>query len=212
MKKKIFKQHYSGLWVAEDGEVLVPQSGGNPEHYTYGTKTPDGHMVVGYQGKRYYVHILVAECFLNGNKPIDTKLYAVHHINVNPSDNRVGNLRILTHPAHMKLHTTGEKNYFYGKHYTGEDNPFYGKHHSDETRKKLSEALKGEKHPMYGKFGADNPSSKAIIGTNKMTGEVREFAGIREAERVLGIHHVGISACCKGKQKSAGGWKWAYLT
>ena len=36
----------------------------------------------------------------------------------------------------------------------GEDNPMYGKHHTEETKQKLSEALKGklagEKNPMYG--------------------------------------------------------------
>lgn len=37
---------------------------------------------------------------------------------------------------------SGENNYFYGKHLYGELNGMYGKCHSEETRRKISEALK----------------------------------------------------------------------
>ena len=57
-------------------------------------------------------------------------------------------LIFLTIPEHAKLHSKGEKH------------PMYGKHHSDETRRKMSEALKGENHPFYGKHHSDETRRK----------------------------------------------------
>jgi len=83
----------------------------------------------------------------------------------------------------------GEKNGMYGK--TKDKNPFYGKKHSEETRKKISESLKGiplseehkkkkslsmkgklsgTKNPMYGKCGEDNPNSRL---TQEQANEIR---------------------------------------
>jgi len=36
------------------------------------------------------------------------------------------------------------------------------------------------------------------------------FESIRGAERMTGVCHESISACCKGKRHSAGGFKWSY--
>lgn len=41
----------------------------------------------------------------------------------------------------------GAKNYFYGKHFNGELNPRWGKHCTEETKRRISEALKGHKSP-----------------------------------------------------------------
>lgn len=92
MKKKFFKQHYSGLWVARDGEVFVPKSGKRVAHYTYGNKNSEGYRKVGYKGKQYLVHRLVAEVYIpnfEGKKEVD-------HINTVRTDNRVENLRWVT--------------------------------------------------------------------------------------------------------------------
>jgi group I intron endonuclease len=245
MKEKDFIVHYSGIKVAKDGEIFVPESTTRPQHLTYGSKSGNGYKMVGYKRKRYYVHILVAEVFLNNNKPIE-KDYDVHHLNEDKTDNRVDNLRIITREEHGRLHMKdkkGENHPMYGKHpseetrkklsnshkghivsietriklseaNSGENNPHYGKHLSKEHREKISEANKGkhsgENHPMYGKLGAENPTSKPIIGTNKTTGEIIEFAGVHEAARALGISATHISACCKRKRKSAGGFIWQY--
>lgn len=76
-----------------------------------------------------------------------------------------------------------------------------GRHFSEETRRKLSERLKG----------ANNPCSKPVLQLDKETGEViAEFAGLREAERVTGIHKGHISNVCRGKRKSSGGYYWQY--
>lgn len=71
------------------------------------------------------------------------------------------------------------------------------------------------------KNGINNKSSKAVIGTHIMTGEVLEFYSMIEAERQTGIANQSISNCCRKKQikynngkcytvKSAGGFIWEY--
>lgn len=71
--------------------------------------------------------------------------------------NRPANeLIFLSHSEHISLHKKIEHN--------GKNNPFYDKHHSEETRKKISESLKGklarEKNPMYGKHHSDKTKRK----------------------------------------------------
>ena len=67
------------------------------------------------------------------------------------------------------------------------------------------------KNPPSGniKPGKDNLLSKIVIQLkdNKI---ITEFYGTRDAERYTGIDHRNISACCLGKQKTAGGYKWEY--
>ena len=84
------------------------------------------------------------------------------------------------------------------KIFSGEGNPFYGKHHSDETKKKISDSLKGkyqgEKHPFYGKHHSKeslqkisnsrkSKGGKKIICLN--TGEV--FPTMMDAARWCGL-------------------------
>ena len=178
---KSFIEHYSGIKVANDGEVFVPFIHKYPEHYTFGTKLKSGHLCVSYRGKLYRVHRLVAEVFLNGNKPIDGSIYAVHHINGDKTDNRVENLLIMTHSEHSRLHHI--------------DKTF-----SEETRRKIS----------IMRTGAGNPRSKPTIGINKTTGEIIEFSCTCEASRVLKIKQSHIAECCRGERKSAGGHYWYY--
>ena len=52
---------------------------------------------------------------------------------------------------------------------------------------------------------------KAVYQINKDTGEIiSDFISATEAGRKLGINHTKITNCCRGKQKTAGGFKWAY--
>lgn len=192
-----FYQHYSGLKVSRGGEVMwttTYKTGHQHIWRTYGCLRPDGHRFVGYKGKVYPVHKLVAEVFLNSNQPL-SEGYVVHHIDENPANNIPENLKILTREEHMSLHHTG-------------------KLVSEETRRNLSKSLKGkltgEKHPRYGKFGTESPTSKPVIGINKTTGEKVTFSCAVEAYRKLKIAFQSISACCKGRKKTAGGYYWHY--
>ncbi len=75
------------------------------------------------------------------------------------------------------------------------------------TRKHMS-----ENSAWLGKFGSENPTSKPIVQLSKDGKFIRRWSGAREAQRELGINNGHITACCKGKRKSAGGFKWVYTT
>lgn len=64
-----------------------------------------------------------------------------------------------------------------------------GKTFSEETRKKISEA-----------------KWKKIICIE--TGQV--FKSVKEAGEIIGVFPTNISACCKGKRKTASGFHWKY--
>lgn len=229
MNKKEFRLHeQSGLWVARDGEVFVPQSRTQPAHYTYGSVCGKGYRTVGYKGKNYLVHRLVAEVYIPNpeNKP-----YIDHIIPVSDGGtNDVSNLRWCTHEENCNNELTRQhiseakkgNQYFKGKHHTeetrkkmseamkGEKNHMFGKHPSEETKRKMSEAHKGKKHSEEAIRKTAEAHMKPVIGVNKTTGEIVEFESATEAYIKLGINN--IHACCKGRYKSAGGYVWSYLT
>ena len=102
---------------------------------------------------------------------------------------------------------------------SGKNNPMYGKHLSDETKRKISEALKGEKSPQYGVVYSEeqrqhlseaSPLRKPVVQMSLDGKIVSEFHGVREAGRITGIAYQSISACCKGAKKTAGGFLWKY--
>lgn len=41
--------------------------------------------------------------------------------------------------------------------------------------------------------------------------ELNRFDSFMDAERATKVDHSGISACCRGKQKTAGGFKWSKI-
>lgn len=108
--------------------------------------------------------------------------------------------------------------------FSGERNPNYGRKHTEEARRKMSEANIGH-HPseetrqkislsMMGKFvGRPRPEGsgrhqKKVLCVE--TGEV--FDSIADAARSKGLYNSksNISAVCKGKIKSFGGYHWEY--
>jgi len=110
----------------------------------------------------------------------------------------------------------------------GVKNPMYGKTHTDEVKKRISELTKGVKNPMYGKTHTDevkkriseskkgckqsdemkNKISKPVLQLDKNSQFIKEWCSIIDAEKDLGIYH--ITTCCKGTQKTAGGYIWKY--
>ena len=55
--------------------------------------------------------------------------------------------------------------------------------------------------------------AKPVLQLDKQTGEViRKWECAADVERELGFNHGSISACCHGKLKSAGGFKWQFAS
>ena len=106
----------------------------------------------------------------------------------------------------------------------GERNPMYGKHPSEQTIQKMKESHRGEKNPMYGKVhtkeskdkisqarkgknvGSSHPKARKVICLE--TNEI--YGTIQEASKKTNIHFVCIVHCCKGEQKTTGGFHWKY--
>ena len=84
----------------------------------------------------------------------------------------------------------------------GENNPMYGNHHSEEAKQKISEARKGK----Y--VGENHPRAKAVYCYE--LDEIRLCA--KEWAKELCLYGTSITCCCKGRQKSTGGYHFRYAT
>lgn len=80
--------------------------------------------------------------------------------------------------------------------------------------KKVSKALigkySGENNPMYGKLGKEHPNAKQVIQLTLNGDYIKLWDSMHDIERELGYSHGNIGKCCKGKQKTSNGYKWAY--
>lgn len=57
-----------------------------------------------------------------------------------------------------------------------------------------------------------NPTNKrSVKAINCLTNEIKVFYSVSEASREMGVNGTHITACCKGRQKTAGGYKWSYI-
>lgn len=72
---------------------------------------------------------------------------------------------------------------------------------SIESRKKMSESRKGQKNTHL---------CKKVCQYTKNGEFVKEFQSIMEVEKYYGYANQNISACCRGKHKSAYGFVWRY--
>ena len=120
----------------------------------------------------------------------------------------------------------GEKNHMYGKHPSEETRKklsavHKGKALSEETKRKLSEARKGIacseeakqkiSETLKGKYmGEESPKAKGVVQYDLDGNLIRIWECIAQATRECNITKTGITSCCKGKQKTAGGFKWRY--
>ena len=127
--------------------------------------------------KRYFrVHRLIALAFI----PNPYELPEIDHINGNPRDNRVCNLR-------------------WASRRTNQNNPI--------TRSRLSKSLTGRKITWEIKT-PNGPGKPVDCFKNGVF--VRRFKNAMEAERITGIANSKIYEALIGKRKTAGGYKWKY--
>lgn len=158
--------------------------------------------------------------------------------NIDNGGNSIGSHSEITR-SKISNAKSGANHHFYGKHLSqehknkiaitnslrqmGENNSFYGKKHTNESKQKIKENhydKSGANHHFYGKHLSiqhkrklqDNSHKKMVVALDKESNKVMFVCkSIRDAERWSGVAHESISACCKGKLKTSGGYKWKYL-
>jgi group I intron endonuclease len=113
------------------------------------------------------------------------------------------------HPNFGKHYNVGKNNYFYGKTHTPETIEYLrqinkGKKHSAETKEKMKKYQKGKQ------VGVLHSNIKPVLQFEKNGVFVKEWEYINQARDCLGIDPSTIVRCCKGKQKTAGGYIWKY--
>lgn len=94
--------------------------------------------------------------------------------------------------------------------FANEKNPFYGKKHSEKTRKLLSDIKKGTKISEETKRKIANSNKIKIVQFSKNNKLIKIWSSSKDAGDFLGIYSTTITACCKGKRKSAGNYIWKY--
>lgn len=114
-----------------------------------------------------------------------------------------------------------------------EKNPMYGKHHTKETIEKIKIAKQiynsNNKRPPMSQE-TKNKISKANKGKRRTIEQKQKirsslktkpvicietgicYKGACEIEEKLGLNHSSIIRCCKGKQKTCGGYHWKYMS
>lgn len=131
--------------------------------------------------KRFAVHRLVAIAFIPNpmNKPY------IDHIDGNPSNNNINNLRWVTAKENQ-------------------NNPIC------ISRQSIKAKARGM--PVATRLKAHQAIRKKVRMCDKQTGDtINVFNSVIQAARVTGICATGISAVCQGHRKSAGGYKWKLI-
>lgn len=94
------------------------------------------------------------------------------------------------------------------------DNPMNYKfiNHKDENKRNNHISNLEWCTPKYNMVYSDifKKSRKKVIQYTRNNDYICTFDSIAEAEKATGIQNQNISKCCKGKRKTAGGYKWRY--
>lgn len=76
--------------------------------------------------------------------------------------------------------------------------------------KKPRKSLKGIKLTEEHKNKIAKSHQKPIVQLDKNGSVIKKWSSAHQASNELGIYSTNITQCCKGKYKSAGGFKWMY--
>ena len=136
------------------------------------------------------------------------------------SEARKGQMTGESNLFYGKQHSQETKNKISKNHanVSGENNPNYGKQMSEsqkeklrqinigkiiseETKNKISRAMKEK----------NNPRAKMTIQYDKQGKIIKIWDYAKQASEELGINTNSITRCCRGEGKSAGGFYWKYL-
>lgn len=79
--------------------------------------------------------------------------------------------------------------------------------HSDNLRHGYR--VLGSRNSCEGKFSGEHPTSKAVVATHRVTGEVRRYASAMDAVRE-GFDSSAISRCCHGHNAWHRGYYWRF--
>ena len=150
----------------------------------------EGYLVVGIDGVVKRVHRIVAETFIPNNKE---HKQCIDHTTTRKQDNIV----LLDDDGKTILYSSIR----WVSQRENCNNPLSIKNYSKNASK-----------PMLGKLGDEHNRSVAIVQLTFDEKFIRKWGAAMESERELGINNGNIIRCCKGKLKSAGGYKWMYLS
>ena len=146
--------------------------------------------------KRKYVHRLVAEAFIQN----PDNLPFINHKDEDKTNNFVENLEWCTN----------EYNVNYGSAIDRARKKKIGIPHTQEHNSKIAESLRNYyKHHEPKHKGKISPKRKPIVGISP-DGEVRSFTSATEAAMILNGSQTNISAVCRGRKKTAYGYKWMF--
>ena len=144
--------------------------------------------------KRHSVHRLVALAFM----PNPYGYPEIDHINANPSDNNVDNLRWTTRRMNLMNPITRERKSRASK----------GRTFSEEILKKMSEAKKGRKLSQHVINVLVEKNNVPVIMYDESWNEIACFNSIKSAAIATGVNAKSISAVCMNKRNRAGGYRW----
>ncbi len=133
-----------------------------------------------------------------GKIPVDEngQTYEIHHIDGNPKNNDISNLKCVSKREHSEIHFNQKEYaaaYAILKRTKGITKDFSGWKHTEEVKEKISKSIMGEKNPMFGKTredrkgkgywkGKKQPEEMIIKRVEKLRGQKRP----KQSEAMVG--------------------------
>lgn len=159
-------------------------------------KDKDGYLIIGLHKngtqRTFRIHRLVGEAFIPNpeNKP------QIDHIDTNKTNNSVENLKWATNKENSNNELSRKHNSEAQK----------GRHHSEETKRKMSEALKGEKNTFSKRVEIfkDGLSLGIFPCTMELERKSEELFGTR-------LLNSNISRVCTGKKPQYKNFTFKYV-